>query len=136
MKNMKHYILVVMIIAGLMINLASCDFTGNNKSTDKNTVHQDDQFTNFFARNCCGMTGADGTYSVLLPDGTTAWIFGDTFLGTVNDDFSRQQRHPVFIRNTIAIQDGDSLLTYYGKIKMTETSLVIPEGAPVGGLFS
>src|SRR5207244_1521048 len=31
-----------------------------------------------------GWTGADGTYSVPLPDGRTAWLFSDTFLGPVN----------------------------------------------------
>jgi hypothetical protein len=46
----------------------------------------DQKFTKMFARDCCGVTGADGEYSVLLPDGRTVWIFGDSFLGTVNPD--------------------------------------------------
>jgi hypothetical protein len=34
-------------------------------------------------------TGADSTVSVPLPDGRVAWLFSDTFLGTVNADGSR-----------------------------------------------
>ena len=48
-------------------------------------------FTSLFIRDCCGFTGGDGTYSVLLPDGRTVWIFGDTFLGTVNPDLTRKR---------------------------------------------
>ncbi|HPS51075.1 MAG TPA: hypothetical protein PK892_10265, partial [Bacteroidales bacterium] len=40
----------------------------------------DRKFMKMFARDCCGVTGADGEYSVLLPDGRTVWIFGDSFL--------------------------------------------------------
>ena len=128
----------IIIIAVLLIQLSSCDFKSGEKKSGASELKAkpDTEFTDFFARNCCGMTGADGTYSVLLPDGRTAWIFGDTFLGTVNDDLSREKRHPVFIRNTVAIQDGDSLTTYHGEFEGTETSLVVPEGAPVGGPFS
>jgi hypothetical protein len=111
--------------------------SGSGKEEKENLVsYPDKAFANFFARDCCGMTGADGTYSVLLPDGRTAWIFGDTFLGTVNEDFSREKGDPLFVRNTIAVQDGDNLTTYYGKHDGKAASLLIPEGAPIGGPFS
>ncbi|MCK5136747.1 MAG: DUF5005 domain-containing protein [Bacteroidales bacterium] len=83
-------------------------------------------FTDLFIRNCCGFTGGDGTYSVLLPDGRTVWIFGDTFLGTVNPDMTREQLSPMFIRNSFVIQDGDSLLTLYQSGPTHEASMVIP----------
>jgi hypothetical protein len=78
-----------------------------------NSVSVDQEFTGLFARDCCGLTGADGVYSVLLPDGRTVWMFGDTFLGTVNPDGSRKPRDPVYVRNAIAVQEGDSLRTLY-----------------------
>jgi hypothetical protein len=91
------------------------------------TVSVPDQyFTNLFIRNCCGMTGADGTYSVLLPDGRTVWIFGDTFLGTVNPDKTRKKLIPKFIRNAFAVQDGDSLNTLHQKTPTGNASMVIP----------
>jgi hypothetical protein len=58
-------------------------------------------------------TGADGTYSVPLPDGRTVWIFSDTFLGTVNPDRSRPSTAP-FVHNSIVVQDGDELTTLVG----------------------
>jgi len=96
----------------------------------------DKKFTKLFARDCCGVTGADGDYSVLLPDGRTIWIFGDSFLGTVKPDRSREKRTPWFIRNSMAVQEGDTLRSLYNVIDGWESSLVIPPGAPKGKQFS
>jgi len=89
------------------------DMITDNKQQENSDARIDSEFTDFFARNCCGMTGADGVYSLELPDGRTVWTFGDTFLGTVNPDNTREPRIPVFVRNSIAVQDGDSLRTLY-----------------------
>ncbi|GAB3467525.1 hypothetical protein [Actinophytocola sediminis] len=43
--------------------------------------------------------GADGTYSAALPDGRTAWLFNDTFLGPVGPGHAIQPHSPV--HNTI-----------------------------------
>ena len=48
-------------------------------------------------------TGGDGTYSVPLPDGRTLWMFGDTFLGTVNRDRSRANQG--FVHNSWVVQE-------------------------------
>ncbi len=96
----------------------------------------DPKFTKIFARDCCGVTGADGDYSVLLPDGRTIWIFGDSFLGTVNPDRSREKKKPWFIRNSMAVQEGDSLRSFYNVIDGWPSSFVIPPGAPKGKMFS
>jgi hypothetical protein len=48
-------------------------------------------------------TGSDATYSVSLPDGRTIWMWGDTFLGRVNADHSRDNQY--FIHNTWTIQE-------------------------------
>lgn len=86
----------------------------------------EDYFTKLFFRDCCGFTGGDGTYSVLLPDGRTVWIFGDTFLGTVNPDLSRKRLSPMFIRNSFVVQDGDSLTTLHQLRPTHDASMVIP----------
>jgi hypothetical protein len=57
-----------------------------------------------------GWTGGDGTYSVELPDGRIAWLFSDTFLGTVNPDHSRPSSAP-FVHNSIVVQDGEHMTT-------------------------
>ena len=96
----------------------------------------DKEFTKLFARDCCGVTGADGIYSVLLPDGRSVWIFGDSFLGTVNPDRSREKAIPWFIRNSMAVQESDTLRSLYDVIDGWPSSLVIPPGAPKGKQFS
>lgn len=54
-----------------------------------------------------GWTGADGTYSYLLSDGTTLWSFSDTFFGEVTDDGKRGEFE--FVNNSHVIQRGDEL---------------------------
>lgn len=102
----------------------------------KNNTQSDTQFTELFQRNCCGITGVDGIYSVLLPNGNSLWIFGDTFLGTVNEDGSRDKIDPVFIRNSVAVQSEFELKTFYGKTGNRDASFLIPPNAPVGEVFS
>jgi len=53
-------------------------------------------------------SGADGTYSVPLPDGRVAWIFSDTFFGPVDADArTRSSSSSRLIRNSIAVQGPD-----------------------------
>lgn len=52
-----------------------------------------------------GWLGADGAVSIPLDKDRTLWIFGDTILGTMNDEGAR--KGPM-VRNTIAVQDISS----------------------------
>lgn len=60
-------------------------------------------------------TGSDGAYSVRLPDGQDLWLWGDTFLGTVHADGSRDPQG--FIHNAWTVQNADGSLgaTLYTK---------------------
>ncbi|WP_226961420.1 MULTISPECIES: glycoside hydrolase family 130 protein [Streptomyces] len=51
---------------------------------------------------------ADGTYSAALPDGRTAWLFNDTFLGPVEPDGSIPPQG--LLHNTIVTSGTDSPL--------------------------
>jgi Domain of unknown function (DUF5005) len=44
----------------------------------------DSTFDGYVTQNGPGWTGADGTYSLLLPDGTNLWMWSDSYIGTVN----------------------------------------------------
>ncbi len=70
-----------------------------------------------------GWTGADATVSARLPDGRTVWLFGDTFLGTINENRSRPDTAPM-IRNSMVIQDGSRLTTLLGKNPYSATSFL------------
>jgi hypothetical protein len=60
------------------------------------------QFDALFAGDN-GWTGADGAYSVELSDGSILWLFGDTWIGKIQDG-----RHvdSVLVNNSIALQIG------------------------------
>ena len=130
------YKLLMLIPLILLFSCNQAREQRSEKAKQADSVYVDQEFTSFFARDCCGMTGADGFYSVPLPDGRVVWIFGDTFLGEVEPDGSREKRSPVFIRNAFAVQDGDSLRTLYNVIDGWESSLVIPPDAGRGTEFS
>ena len=113
-----------------------CSFITDHALAQKPEGMVDTKFNRMFAKNCCGITGADGEYSVLLPDGRTVWIFGDSFFGTVNPDRSREKTIPWFIRNSMAVQEADTLRSIYHVINGWDTSLVVPPGATKGKQFS
>ncbi|NUT33635.1 MAG: S8 family serine peptidase, partial [Hamadaea sp.] len=71
-------------------------------------------------------TGGDSTVSVLLPDGRMAWLFSDTFLGTVNADGTRPESAPM-VNNTLVVQDGTTLTaTLHGGSAAFPEALVKP----------
>lgn len=78
-----------------------------------------------------GWTGADSTYSAPLPGGPDAWLFSDTFLGTVNPDGSRPADAP-FIHNSMVVQDGVRLQAVTGGTPQDPQSLFgpTPSGPP------
>jgi len=79
-----------------------------------------------------GWIGSDAVYSVLLPDDSILWIFGDTLVGTVRDN---KRHNVVMVNNTFAKQRGwgaDATVELFvnhdrqGK----PTSFIVPERAP------
>lgn len=73
-------------------------------------------------------TGADSAYSVPLPDGSTAWLYSDTFLGEVDDDGGRPLDSP-FLHNSIIVDDGGTLTTHTGGTPDAPESLAKVAGA-------
>lgn len=85
---------------------------------------RDQYYNQLFTRFGGGWTGSDGTLSIPLPDGSLLWIFGDTFLGTVNPNRSRPLSG--LVNNTFAIQKGDELITLYGGTVLAPKAFVTP----------
>lgn len=65
-----------------------------------------------FAATTTGWTGGDGTFSLALPDGTTAWLFGDSFIGGLTEEGGRE-RGPFAGRNLVVVQGADCLVTRF-----------------------
>ena len=78
-----------------------------------------------------GWTGADSTYSTPIPHGMEAWMFSDTFLGTVNPDHSRPAGTP-FIHNSVVLQSHQAMTTATGGTPAQPMSLFgpTPPGPP------
>jgi len=76
-------------------------------------------------------TGADSAYSVPLPDGRTAWIYSDTFLGEVDASHGRPL-DSAFVHNSIVVDDAGGLTTYTGGTAEAPESLVKVAGADEG----
>ncbi len=120
----KHMVILQRLLLALIFVSATSFLSGCN--FEKIKVDEDAHFNTLFTRSGGGFTGADGTYSVYLPDGRTVWIFGDTFLGTVNADSTRRKMNPMYIRNAFVVQDDTMLTTLYTGTTEDYHSLIIP----------
>jgi len=79
-----------------------------------------------------GWAGGDGNVPVRLPDGRTAWLFGDSFHGTVRPD-GRRPPSSRLVRNALVVQDGRRLDTRVGPTDPASghpTALLTPPPPP------
>jgi hypothetical protein len=118
---------ILLLIPILLIFIAAFLFSCRHKPLHSPANGMAEYYENLFIRSDTGYTGGDGTYSTVLPDGRIAWVFGDTFIGGVAPGRTRQPRVPLYIRNSLVIQDGDSLRTLYHGTYEHPASFVIPE---------
>jgi len=103
-------------ILPLYILLISCTFA--------RAAETDSVFYNQFRREIGGWIAADATYSIYLPDGRTLWLFGDTFIGEV-DENNAIIPGSKFIRNSAVIQDGDQLETLFGGTRSNPSDFIM-----------
>jgi hypothetical protein len=84
----------------------------------------DSAFNTMLRQEIGGWIAADATYSILLPDGRTLWLFGDTFIGEVNPDNSIKSGSK-FIRNSAVIQDDDQLNTLFTGTRADPSAFIL-----------
>ena len=68
-------------------------------------VIADNRFKELFYADSNGITGADGVFSILLPNGSSVFLLGDCFLGKVVDG-TRDIKTPM-LRNAFNLIDSD-----------------------------
>jgi len=56
-------------------------------------------------QNGPGWTGGDGTYSLLLPDGTNLWMWSDSYIGKVNPTTRLRSNYLFTAHNSLTIQN-------------------------------
>ena len=69
-------------------------------------------FTGAWRLSTAGLTGGDSALSTRLPDGRVAWLFGDSFIGGMRSDGTREFGAPL-VRNAVVVEDGPCLTTMY-----------------------
>lgn len=98
---------------------------------DTPSAEPDEQLTGLLTRygdESGQWSGADSTYSVVMPDGSIAWIFSDTFLGPVESDGSRAEDTP-FLHNSIVVQaapDSEDLRTIHSTNDDGQPAAAVP----------
>ena len=123
---MKSYLRNCLFIILLSVSLLCC---AGGKPVPDLTVEDLPQYDVLFS-NEEGWTGADGAYSVALTQNTTAWFFGDTWIGRVKDG---QHVNATLVNNSVAIQHGKNPATaamafFYGHAAAGgTTALIRPE---------
>lgn len=109
----------------------TCEPLSNDKK-NPTEAYSDAFFDKRFQIHGPGFTGGDATYSVLLPDGRTVWIFGDTFIGPVSAELTREKTDPMYIRNCFVVQDGEQMTTRHLGKPEEFRSMMIPDEVVYG----
>ena len=86
--------------------------------------HLDSLFNQYFTRYS-GWNSGDGAQSILLPDGRSVWLFGDSFVGPVNPNRTRANGN-FLINNAAMIQNDNVFTSYYGGTAAAPKALFVP----------
>jgi hypothetical protein len=91
-------------------------------------VHQDSTFNSIIRQENGGWIAGDATFSIALPGQKTLWLFGDSFIGTVNENNAINPGSS-FIHNCAVLQNSDSTTTaIYGGTFAQPSAFVSPPG--------
>lgn len=71
-----------------------------------------------------GWIGADGDYSVTLPNGTTLWFFSDTWLGKIENG---KRRNAKMINNSVGVMAGGKVDYHWGGTAAKPAAWLTPE---------
>jgi len=117
------------LAVAMLLTSFSCQ---NQKKDEKKklTVTKDEKFTRFFQRDSAGLTGADGTISVPMPDGSSVFMMGDSFLGEVINN--KRDSTTRMVNNTFVIVNPEQTNTrtlFQGTFSNPQ-SFIIPENDP------
>lgn len=85
----------------------------------------DSTFDALVTQNGPGWTGGDGTYSLLLPDGTGLWMWSDSYIGTVDPQTRLRSGWLFTAHNSLTISTpGSNAITTVGYPPQTTSHFV------------
>lgn len=112
----------LLLTANAMISFAQCTLPGTPLPA---TI--DSTFDGYVTQDGPGWTGADGTYSLPLPDGTNLWMWSDSYIGTVDASTRLRKNYLLTAHNSLTILNQSSgSWTTVGYPPQT-TSYFVPE---------
>lgn len=100
------------------------------KDDKKPEVTKEAHFNKLFRQDSGGLTGADGAISIPMPDGSSLFMMGDSFLGEVNNN--QRDSTTKMINNTFIVvnpEQSDTKTLFQGQYDYPQ-SFVIPENDP------
>lgn len=115
------------IILFSVYSVYSCQ---NSNEPKELNVTADKHFNNLFHIDSGGVTGADGTISVPMPDGSSVFMMGDSFLGEVKNN--RRDSAATMINNTFIVVNPEQTNTrslFQGEYDDPK-SFIIPKNDP------
>lgn len=89
-------------------------------------VSTDSTFNNYFRKDIGGWIAGDATYSIALSETKTLWLFGDTFIGEVENDNSISTG-ATLIRNSGVLQNGENLTSLFGGTRENPQALILTD---------
>ncbi|MFA5820139.1 MAG: hypothetical protein WC854_12780 [Bacteroidales bacterium] len=94
----------------------------------QNVITEAPEHFNKFNNVNGGWCAADGTISLLLPDGKTLWLFGDCFIGEKNGEFGINPLKSKMINNAAILEESSILTAYYGGSFENPSSFIPGDG--------
>jgi Domain of unknown function (DUF5005) len=120
---MKRLVILLIISTIFLTTLPA--FSQCTLPASPSPATEDTTFDTFFQQNGPGWTGGDGTYSLLLPDGTNLWMWSDSYIGTVNPTTRLRSNYLFTAHNSLTIQNQTaSTLTTVGYPPKTSSYFV------------
>lgn len=100
-------VVLIAVVAGLLLPASAfAAFSATTTTDGLETLN--------FVRCGPGWTGGDSSYSTALPNGATAWLFSDSFIGRVDASGTRGGASSKFITgNTLVTQSPAGVMTTY-----------------------
>ena len=119
----------LLIISFLLPVVLSCQ----TRTRENNMVTADQVFQNVFFPDSGGVTGADGIFSIPLPDGNSAFLTGDCFLGYVLNGARDMSTRMINNSMVIINREGTSARSVYRGTYDQPVSLIVPGQGVQGG---
>lgn len=94
----RTLIFLIATSAACVTAVAQCTLPPN-----PSTATVDSTFNGYVTQNGPGWTGGDGTYSLLLPDGTNLWMWSDSYIGTVDPATRKRASYLFTARNSLTV---------------------------------